>query len=257
MESEGIKKRFVDLYNQSFRNNQFTFTSFLSMADISDFYELIRLPQSNELSLSGCAYKIWGGYENAERAIIRFGSEDELGYEMPFPICCIHISPLQKKFADDLGHRDFLGSLMNLGIERSQLGDILVKDKECYVFADESKAEVICRELTRVRHTTVLAEISQMDVKEFEPHLESATVQAKGTRIDSLVAKVYKLSRNDAAQLFSVSKVFVNGRIQQNESYQLKENDVVTVRGFGKLIYRGTSGNTRKGNLILNYDKYI
>lgn len=64
---------------------------------------------------------LYGGREEAERKILRFGSEAELGYEQPFPICCIRIRPLSAKFADKLSHRDYLGALMNLGIERSTM----------------------------------------------------------------------------------------------------------------------------------------
>lgn len=75
---------------------------------------------------------LYGGREEAERKILRFGSEAELGYEQPFPICCIRIRPLSAKFADKLSHRDYLGALMNLGIERSTIGDILPGEGEAF-----------------------------------------------------------------------------------------------------------------------------
>lgn len=255
--SNEIKKRFCDLSRRSYQNGQYTFTDFLSMADLSDFYEITKLPKDHEFYLSPAGYSVWGGYSDSERCMIRFGNEEELGYEVPFPICCISIKPLQKKFADNLSHRDFLGALINLGIERTELGDILVKDKECFLFAKESMAPLICNELTRVRHTTVQAVVCEFDDNAYAPDIVEGSIQASGFRIDSFLAKVLKLSRNASSELFLSSKVFVNGRLMSNESYQLKESDVISVRGFGKFVFNGSSGSTRKGNHIISYSRYV
>lgn len=75
-----------------------------------------------------------GGVDGCERQILRFGDEESLGYDAGFPICCIEIKPLIEKFADALTHRDYLGALMHLGIERSTLGDIMIRDKTAYLF---------------------------------------------------------------------------------------------------------------------------
>jgi len=251
------KKRFVDLAARSYRNNQFTFTGFLGLAEYSDLQDLLRLPGDNPDHIDVRCVTAFGGYEGAERVMARFGDPEDMGYEQPFPLCCITIKPLMDKFADELSHRDFLGALMNLGIERSELGDILVRDNSCCLIAKESMAELICRELTRVKHTSVMTEVSERVPQAMEPRLEAATIQAKSGRIDSFVAKVCKLSRSDAAGLFVAGKIFVNGRLMSNESYQLKEGDIISVRGWGRLKFGKAGGSTRKGNLILNYERYV
>ena len=68
--------------------------------------------------ISYVPFDVFGGTENCERLMIRFGSEELFGYEEPFPICCLLAEPLIEKFADNFTHRDFLGAIMNLGIER-------------------------------------------------------------------------------------------------------------------------------------------
>ena len=120
-EEQQLKNRIKDLADKSFRQNVYTFTGFLGLSEQDLFWKMI---QKGELSYA--AHKLFGGYEEAERVIVRFGAEDDLGYEEDFPIVCVHIKPLIVKFADALSHRDFLGALMNLGIERSTLGDIRV-----------------------------------------------------------------------------------------------------------------------------------
>lgn len=251
-----MKKRLKDLSYRSYNNSQFLFTDFLGMAELSDFWEMTKYPKDNEYALSPSGYTVFGGYEDAERCMIRFGSEEDLGYSIDFPIICLKISPLNKKFADELSHRDFLGALMNLGIERDSIGDILVKDRECYVFVKENLSDLICQELIKVKHTTVLCTISNIENESFAPILVKGSLQVASARIDGFLSKLLKISRNSSAMLFMSSKVFVNGRQMSNESYQLKEGDVISVRGFGKFNFLGISGNTRKGNLIVTYEKY-
>ena len=94
--------------------------------------------------------------------MIRFGSEDTTGYDLPFPITILQITPLMDKFSDELSHRDVLGSLMNLGIEREMTGDIIMKASSrsgirntAYVFCVSSIADYISENLTRIKHTSV------------------------------------------------------------------------------------------------------
>jgi RNA-binding protein YlmH len=101
--------RLTELADRSYRTGIFTFTDFLSMAELAAYYE-----QEGELQYASPS--LFGGCEQAERQMIRFGGPEEIGYDQPFPISALAIRPLQAKFADDLTHRDFLGALMNLGI---------------------------------------------------------------------------------------------------------------------------------------------
>lgn len=248
-DSEITKRHYKDLSDQSYKNNMFTFTNFLSEADIADLYSA-----TGELSPSG--FELFGGYEGATRQIARFGNPNELGYSADYPITLLKIEPLMKKFADDLSHRDFLGAIMNLGIERDVIGDILTGEKEAYVFCLSDMAEILMRELTRVRHTSVNTHIIEELPSTFAPTLKDLALQVASLRIDGVVAKYTKLSRSQTAEMFHDRKVFVNGRLMENYSYQLKADDVISVRGFGKFVFSGQTGQTKKGNLIINIQVY-
>ena len=137
-----LKNRIKDLADKAFRQNTYTFTGFLGLSEQDIFW---KLESGKELAHIG--YSLWGGYKGAERKLVRFGSKEEFGYEEEYPITCVHIQPLLVKFADNLSHRDFLGALMNLGIERSTLGDIRVVDKEAYLYCLTSIADYICENL--------------------------------------------------------------------------------------------------------------
>ena len=106
--------------------------------------------------------RLFGGYEHAERQIAAF-LPDALSYNYDFPVVSLKIRPLQKKFAEDLSHRDYLGALLNLGVDRSKIGDILVGEKEAIFFCEEGIAPFLQQELTRVRHTPVLVEAAAPD----------------------------------------------------------------------------------------------
>ena len=129
-----IQNRLRDLADRSYNQNVFTFSPFLSLSEADAYYSL-------EKELHYASPSVFGGYENAERCMIRFGDPESLGYEQSFPIVCIHITPLMEKFADKLSHRDFLGALMNLGIERDVLGDIKAGEKEAFLFCLDSIAD--------------------------------------------------------------------------------------------------------------------
>lgn len=241
-EEEQMKKRLRELAERSYRGNCYTFTDFLSLAELSCYYEMER-----ELSFAG--EMVSGGSEGRERCMIRFGNPGELGYEQDFPIVCLRIRPLMKKFAEDLTHRDFLGALMNLGIERGTLGDIILQEKEAFLFCKEIIAPYIMENLTRVRHTSVLCEVTEEIPVEGEAELKDINIQIASERIDGVIAKVYKLSRSDSAALFLQKRIFVNGRQCENNSHMLKDGDQISVRGYGRFIYAGGRGLSKKGKL--------
>ncbi|MBR6923162.1 MAG: hypothetical protein IKH50_01345 [Oscillospiraceae bacterium] len=248
MKDELTKRRFEDLADKAFKSNHYTFTSFLTEAELSEFYTIKHLSPSS--------YTIWGGRENADRVMIRFGNHEELGYTEEFPIKCVAIEPLSKKFAEELTHRDFLGCLMNIGIKRSETGDIIVNEKAAYVFCTEKMAEYICSEITRVRHTVVSCRITEELPESTSSEPSALEIQAASERIDGVISKVFHLSRSNCSELFREKKIFVNGRLNENSSYLLKEDDKISVRGFGKFIFKGISGTTRKGNKIITVEKF-
>ena len=122
-----LQKRLEELAKQSYQSGIFTFSDFLSLAEQDVFYRMER-----ELSYSKPS--LFGGAEPCERKIVRFGSEDELGYSLDYPIKCIKASAKDPKFSDGFSHRDLLGALMNLGIKRQMLGDIAVDGTDGFIF---------------------------------------------------------------------------------------------------------------------------
>lgn len=251
MDSEEIllRKRLAELADKSYNNSQYLFTGFLSAAELDTYYHM-------ERELSYVPVTVFGGTADCERVMLRFGSVELCGYEERFPIQCVEIAPLVEKFGEELGHRDYLGALMNLGIERSTLGDIVVAGKHAFLFCTEKMAPYIIESLNQVRHTNVRCGIAEQIPESTITRTERKTVQVSAARADSVIAKVYNLSRSESVDLFRAKKVFVNGRLNENNGGQLKPDDRVTVRGFGRFRFVGVSGETRKGKLNVEADLF-
>ena len=233
-------QRFKELANRSYNNNHYTYTSFLSMAELSEYYEM-------ERELAFACPKVFGGCEIAERKVVRFGNPDDIGYEDEFPIVSIVIKPLMSKFSDNLNHRDFLGALMNLGIKRETLGDIFVRDNQACLFCLESMSEYIVENLTRIKHTSVSAKIEE-DVSDITaPVLQEKIIQVASERIDAVVAKVYNLSRQDSLEMFPKNLIFLNGKLCTENAKALKNEDVISVRGQGKFVFAEIINESKKG----------
>ena len=249
MDEQLFKKRLEELAQTAFMNSVYTHTPFLSEREQSLFHEM-----RQELSFADAS--LYGGHEDYYRCIVVFGSKEMFGYEGEIPLACAKISPLFKKFAETLTHRDYLGALMNLGIERNQIGDILISDGEAFVFCFRHMAEFLCRELTKVRNTQV--ETVGVDFKEIHYRQEYSTKDGfvSSPRLDALVGLAFGLSRSKALSLFQSQKVFIRGKMETRNSYQAKPEDVISVRGFGKFRFQELGRETKKGRFHVKLQIY-
>lgn len=242
-ENDILMKRLNELSNRAYERGYTTFSEFLNLDEISNLTKIKLISR----------YRLYGGYNNAERCIVGFGDEIE---DYDFPIVCIKISPAQQKFADKLTHRDFLGSLMNLGINRNVLGDIKINENIGFLFCLESISNYIVDNVSRIKHTTVKCEIIY-EIPDFINELpEIEEIITSSLRVDAIVCAIYKLSRNQASQLFSQEKIFINSKVANKESILLKEKDIVSVRGFGKFIFEEPLRETKKGRCIASVRIY-
>ena len=244
-----LKKRFAELAEKSYMQNIYTFTGFLSLAQQEALYQVMEQKGFR-------AFTLQGGGGDCERRMARFGSPEEMGYEEAFPIVPVKISPLLEKFSDELTHRDYLGAIMNLGIERNTLGDIFIEGKHAFVYCMERIAPFLCENLTKVRHTSVRCQRAEEDPALSAGEPEQMGLIVSGVRVDAVLAGVYGLSRSRSLELFSGKKVYINGRLCENNSYMLREGDRVSVRGYGRFLFYGVSGETRKGRLNVTVGVY-
>ena len=243
-ENELLRKRFAELHDRAVSRGIWTYSDFLSLAEKSEL-----------LSLRLDFTSLCGGYASAERRMACFGGEDICGYEGAPPIACVKIEPVNKKFSDDLNHRDFLGAVMATGIDRAVLGDVLVRDNTAWVFCRDDIADYIASSVDSVRRTTVKCSVSEPPdfINEAPP---ISQVAAASERLDAVISGVYGMSRSESRQLVEGGRVFIDGRLCQAPSAEIKSGVIISVRGTGRFKYEGIEKLTRSGRIRLLVRKY-
>lgn len=244
-----IQKRLIELSNIAYRRDIVTFSDFLNLNELNILH-------STPKNMFPARYETYGGYDYAERQMVAF-LPDALYYDYNYPIEVLKISPLHSKFAEELTHRDYLGAILNLGIERCKIGDILVNEKEAYLFSADNIAPYIQESLSRIRHTSVMISLEKTENLEYSPKLEEIKGTVPSVRLDTILSVAFPLSRSKLVGLIEGAKVFVNGKLITSNSYHLKEGDIISVRGMGRISYGGIQSETRKGRYFVTVYKYI
>ena len=229
------------------------FTEFLMTGELQNVRSLIR--QNSQIF---CAF--WGGDSDCDRLIAGFfpASWDPDDTQSFFPIDCVHIRPSSPKFSDSLNHRDFLGAILNIGMDRSKIGDIRVCENTAYVFCHQDFSDLILNELSTVRHTSVVCEkvtsTSLIPKQEYDPLYASVA----SPRIDSIVAAITGLSRTKATQLIHQRLVVANHTEVSSVSHMCKDGYIISIRGYGKYKLQILEDTfTRKGKQKIIILKYI
>lgn len=243
-----ILRHLLDLCRRSEKTGTWQYSGFLSPAEQDDFL--------SSREAAGLSFRLEGGYENAERKILAAGDDAEAGPPQ-IPVCVIAVRPKSDKYAEELSHRDYLGAILGLGIERSLIGDILVREKRAWFFCLSSAAEMLESSLNQVRRTAVVAERTTADIPELQPRYATQRMNVASERLDAVVAAFAGLSRGQADKLFAAGKVYVNGRMMTDRSHLLKPGDVLSVRGTGKAIYDGIEYETKKNRYQVGLRKLI
>lgn len=256
-----LQGRLRDLAGRTLRNDYLTHSAFLDPCGAAIFDHLLRSQGTGgdgKGSLEGVPCFLYGGFEEAERCCAVFLPSylDREAFlegekEDPQVVACLEIRPLQDKFADDLTHRDFLGALMHLGIEREQVGDILTEDSRAFVFVMKDISPFIISELTRVRHTVVSVREIPLSDCSIRPVLEEKTGSVASERLDAVAAMAFKLSRTSAAKLIQGEKAAVDGRLVTDPDQRLIPGQKISLRGYGKCIYQGEVKRTKKDRLMV------
>ncbi len=204
--------------------------------------ELAQAVVVNEPSVS---WHFDGGYEEAERKRLLVYPDWEL--QADARVACLQIH--YKEFKElSLGHRDYLGAVLNLGIKREKLGDIVVQPSMAFLFLDLDLTDYIGQQLTRVKSTNVWAEVIDCQRFVFQaPDLQTLQLSLASLRLDAAIAAVYNLSRADVDVLISSGNVKINQMEVYKSAAPIKAGDLISVRGRGRFRLEGITGMSRKG----------
>ena len=227
-------------------------TDFLSPQQRIQALDLLRLA-----GVSETAYVCQGGYEGAERQLILFLPDwlDPDGAAAYTPIRCLRAAFRQE---DRPGHRDFLGSLMGLGLVREKIGDILVGPDSADLLVLEGVADFLLQSWSSAGRT-------RLTVSAVEPdhlHLPAAARKevrdtVSSLRLDAVVSSGFHMARGKAAALIESGKVQLNWRECVKPDKLLEAGDVVSARGFGKFELSEAGSLTRKGRISIVLQVYV
>lgn len=199
------------------------------------------------------SHLLWGGYEGAERVMAGFFPDYMEPDTQMFPIAALTFS---YRGSDRLGHRDFLGAFMRLGIERSVVGDILVSEGRTVAFIRREMDRYFLDNLQRIGRVGVKVSAGyQEPLPVLREYKEMGGVVASD-RLDCIAALLCRTSREKAARLIVSGAVMVNHQETLAVDRRLQEGDVVSVRGHGKFILDSFGPLTGKGRLTVKCRKY-
>lgn len=196
----------------------------------------------------------YGGHKDAERQRLVIYPEYYLPELIEIPIRAIEITGA---FDEPPGHRDVLGSIMSLGIEREQVGDILPTQTGCQVIVPEELIEFYLTNLARVGRTSVTAEEIDFERLNIEPErVREVRTTVASLRLDALAAAGFGTSRSKMAREIKMDRVKVNWKAVTNPAAEVKDGDILSIRGRGRVHVESVDGTTRKGRIHVQLVRY-
>lgn len=260
---ELLYARLDDLCGRSL-NGELGVSDFLSPADLHF--------ASAYLGRRGASFCSYGGYPDAERRKIYIlpdymsgGMEadadierflEEFGFSANITALRVTGSGYRK-----LSHRDFLGSVLGLGIERAVVGDILITDdggREAVILCDGSIADFILSELTSVANDKVKTKKSEKGEWEApERKMQPIHDTVVSGRLDAVVAALCNLSRDKARTAVESGLVEIDFESEERPDRTVNTPAVISVRGVGKFRVLSLCDKTKKGRYRLEAEKYV
>lgn len=252
-----LVSRLMDKIEFTLKRNTVEYTDFLDMRQRQLLEKVLK-----EIKFTN--YVAFGGYKIAERTILILYPVklEEIFKQEKFDFNSI-LSVIRIALPNELkrmySHRDYLGGVIKIGMRREKLGDIItysegadlivLKDAEKYILNG-------LKELTRFSK----AEFSSIKIEELkieEPKTQKVDIIIPSMRLDSIVSEIIKTSRAKATEIIKEERVFINHELVTKGAKEVKTHDIITVRGKGRFKIGEILNNTKKGNLVLEVEKYV
>ncbi len=226
--------------------------AFADKPAFSRFLEPSMIPVAEKCARqAGAHVAFFGGYEGAERVVAAFSAG---GGAIEYPIVCLALRWNQKYGA--AGHRDLLGAVMGLGIDREATGDIVVADGVAYLFSEREMARYLRENLTSAGRVKLTVTEEAGGVVAAEPEGVRARITFSSPRLDAILSAGYDLSRAEAQRMIAAGLVKLNHVPVERTDAQVKEGDLLSARGHGRLKVEEMLGETKKGRLAARVFRY-
>ena len=245
-EEKILSSRVEDFFSICERKNIPKFSGFLDLRQ-----QKIALYTASGIKSS--EFEFFGGYPGAERKMLGVFPDYITGHLSEFPIGYLEFMHSRK-----LSHRDFLGSLMSLGIKREIVGDIIVGEKKSYIIVQKSFCSHIIDNMSKIGNVGItVSECTEKDIVLVENCFDEDSIIVSSMRVDCVAAALLKISRADSAKFINSERVRINHEIADSCSKNVNAGDVLSICGVGKFIVGECTSKTKKGRFVLSYKKYI
>lgn len=238
--------------------------------EVLNLYEKYKLAKEKDIPVFGNSFyppNIWrwfeknfnsnsfkvesnGVFDDSERRMISFNNM----YDIPFPMKLLKIRNTSK--FNNLTHKDFLGGILSLGIERNKIGDLLVKDHVCYVPVHEDIESFLICNIDKIGKAACKVEILEQYESLPQFNFKEEVILVSSLRIDGIVSKLANVSRAKAQMMVEQGRILIDYVKVRDKSYEVKEDERITIRGVGKFILGSTIGCSKSGRLKVSIKKY-
>ncbi len=223
-------------------------TNFLTPTALSKAMEI--------LSTEHVVTKAYGGMVNSERNILIIAPTGSVIEDIDFPIDIIEVK-YNEKFSKKLSHSDYLGSVLGCGLKREIIGDIIVEDGGAKIIVHSTITDFLLINLEKIGRVKVSASLYTDYIdNELEMFHDVLHTTVSSLRVDVILGKVFNLSRSDVKKMIAQDKAFINWIIVNDGSKIVNDNEMLTLRGHGRIKFVESSGVNKKGRVNIAYIKY-
>ncbi len=226
----------------------------------SDFMDISKCMRLQEMicHMNGLSFRIYGCLEDAERRLIGFAPDYMEITEEMFPIKILQIDINSKFTQKDLSHRDYLGSILGLGIDRSKVGDIVLLENGAVCITKEDIADYIYTQLLKVSNTPVkVKQLQNIPDMLLSKKVEQHRFTVASLRIDVLFSAAFHIPRTKAQELIRSEKATKNWSIVSNVSTLIQEGDILSLRGYGRIRLEEIQSKTKKDKIGIIIGQYV
>ena len=254
LENKLLIAKLADKIKEAKTKNRIVNTEFLNMHEKNIIQkELNRLKEKN--------YIFFGGYEDASSEVLvmypqKFSIEI-VKDNMKNIIKAINIK-LPKELIGKYEHRNYLSAVMNQGLERNRIGDIVVHSDEAFIIVLKENSEYLkesLKNLTRFKKSKIEI-IDYTNIKIKKQEYEELRIKVSSNRVDSVVSEIVKTSRKKSEDYIDNKKVLINYEEETKYTRKIKEKDIIVIRGKGKYIVDNIGETDKKGRILIKIKKY-
>lgn len=244
--------KILDKINECINNNKSICTNFFNLSEIDLIKQNIEYPY----------IYIDDKMKFIDRKVIIISNKEvkdevELLDIINDNIAFIKITYNKFDLVKNISHRDILGSILSLGIKREYIGDIYINENYSYVIVKKEIENMVLKNINKIKNISVKLDsvnMEQIDVGILNGIEKNILVSSM--RLDSIIANSLNITRNMTNEIIEEKRVYINWKNEIKKDKLIKEGDILSIRGFGRINIKESRGISKKGKIILNVEIY-